>query len=49
MLWQDIFNFEVFMTHLTPEERQKLMKYLPPVDTVKPPERHVYASYDREY
>ncbi|KAM0934231.1 putative transcription factor C2C2-GATA family [Dioscorea sansibarensis] len=34
---KDIFNFEVFMTHLTPEERQKLMKYLPPVDTVKPP------------
>lgn len=46
LLWQDVFNFEVFMAHLTQEERQKLMKYLPSVDTAKPPERHVCASYD---
>ncbi|XP_039142067.1 LOW QUALITY PROTEIN: GATA transcription factor 26-like [Dioscorea cayenensis subsp. rotundata] len=35
---KDVFNFEVFMAHLTQEERQKLMKYLPSVDTAKPPE-----------
>ncbi|KAJ0961822.1 hypothetical protein J5N97_029650 [Dioscorea zingiberensis] len=33
-----VVNFEEFMTHLTQEERQKLMRYLPSVDTAKLPE-----------
>ncbi|KAJ0970673.1 hypothetical protein J5N97_018632 [Dioscorea zingiberensis] len=35
---KDVLSFEVFMTHLTQEEQQKLMRYLPSVDTAKPPE-----------
>ena len=38
---KDVLSFEVFMTHLTREEQQKLMRYLPSVDTTDPPERHV--------
>ncbi|KAJ6415664.1 hypothetical protein OIU84_004460 [Salix udensis] len=33
----DILNFEEFARHLTNEEQQQLLKYLPPLDTIKPP------------
>ncbi|KAG5248904.1 GATA transcription factor [Salix suchowensis] len=33
----DILNFEEFARHLTNEEQQRLLKYLPPLDTIKPP------------
>ncbi|CAK7356275.1 unnamed protein product [Dovyalis caffra] len=33
----DILNFEEFARHLTNEEQQQLLKYLPPLDTVKLP------------
>ncbi|ONK56301.1 uncharacterized protein A4U43_C10F6370 [Asparagus officinalis] len=35
---KDIVNFEVSMRHMTDEERQRLMKYLPSSDTAKYPE-----------
>ncbi|XP_073111725.1 GATA transcription factor 27-like isoform X2 [Elaeis guineensis] len=35
---QDVINFEELMRYLTHEEQQRLMKYLPPIDTAKPPE-----------
>ncbi|XP_008786183.2 LOW QUALITY PROTEIN: GATA transcription factor 27-like [Phoenix dactylifera] len=35
---QDVINFEEFTKYLTHEEQQRLMKYLPYTDTVKPPE-----------
>ncbi|XP_039122695.1 GATA transcription factor 26-like [Dioscorea cayenensis subsp. rotundata] len=35
---RDVLSFEVFMTHLTREEQQKLMRYLPPIDTTNLPE-----------
>ncbi|KAJ0047624.1 hypothetical protein Pint_15769 [Pistacia integerrima] len=34
----DILNFEVFLGHLTNEEQQQLLKYLPPLDTAKFPD-----------
>lgn len=40
---KDVLSFEVFMAHLTQEEQQKLMRYLPPVDTTNLPERHVVS------
>ncbi|KAG6780690.1 hypothetical protein POTOM_013558 [Populus tomentosa] len=33
----DILNFEEFARHLTNEEQQQLLKYLPPLDTTKIP------------
>lgn len=33
-----VINFENFMEYLTDEEQQHLMKYLPSIDTAKPPE-----------
>lgn len=38
---QEVVNLEVFMRHLTPEEQQQLMKYLPSIDAARPPERWV--------
>lgn len=35
-------SFEEFMRHLTQEEQQKLVKYLPYTDTTKLPERSVF-------
>ncbi|KAG1354362.1 GATA transcription factor 27 [Cocos nucifera] len=35
---QDVINFEELMKYLTHEEQQRLIKYLPPIDTAKPPE-----------
>ncbi|XP_020574435.1 GATA transcription factor 26-like isoform X2 [Phalaenopsis equestris] len=32
---KDIINHEVFMEHMTKEEQQQLMKYLPSIDTAK--------------
>ncbi|URD81360.1 GATA transcription factor 26 [Musa troglodytarum] len=39
-------NFENFMKYLTCEEQQQLMKYLPSIDTAKPPEslRSMFTS-----
>ncbi|GLU05512.1 hypothetical protein SLE2022_226100 [Rubroshorea leprosula] len=34
----DILNFEEFVEHLTNEEQQQLLKYLPPLDTAELPE-----------
>ncbi|CAA7393151.1 unnamed protein product [Spirodela intermedia] len=34
----EIVNLEVFMRHLTSEEQQQLMKYLPSIDAARPPE-----------
>ncbi|KAF2282735.1 hypothetical protein GH714_043569 [Hevea brasiliensis] len=34
----EILNFEVFARHLTNEEQQQLLKYLPPFDTAKLPD-----------
>lgn len=35
---KDVLNFEEFSMHLTYEEQQQLLKYLPPVDTAKLPD-----------
>ncbi|ONK55608.1 uncharacterized protein A4U43_UnF1060 [Asparagus officinalis] len=35
---KDIVDFEVLMRHMTDEEQQRLMKYLPSLDTAKYPE-----------
>ena len=42
---QDIINFKEFMGHLTDEEQQHLLEYLPPLDTAKYPERLISLSY----
>ncbi|KAK8691046.1 hypothetical protein V6N13_074567 [Hibiscus sabdariffa] len=34
----DIINFEEYMKHLTKDEQQQLLQYLPPLDTAKLPE-----------
>ncbi|KAJ4842736.1 hypothetical protein Tsubulata_050596 [Turnera subulata] len=34
----DVLNFEEFVRHLTIEEQQQLLKYLPPLDTCKLPD-----------
>ncbi|URE04277.1 GATA transcription factor 26 [Musa troglodytarum] len=41
-----IVKYDVFMKYLTYEERQQLMKYLPSIDTAKPPEslKSMFAS-----
>ncbi|XP_065006401.1 GATA transcription factor 26-like isoform X2 [Musa acuminata AAA Group] len=41
-----IVKYDVFMKYLTYEERQQLMKYLPSIDTVKPPEslKNMFSS-----
>lgn len=36
---QDIVNFEMFLSHLTTDEQQHLMKLLPSVDTSDAPDR----------
>ncbi|KAG0473018.1 hypothetical protein HPP92_014494 [Vanilla planifolia] len=43
---EDIVSLKVFMEHMTDEERQLLMKYLPSIDTDKPPEslRSLFSS-----
>ncbi|KAK9275954.1 hypothetical protein L1049_023229 [Liquidambar formosana] len=35
---KDVLNFEEFVRHLTNEEQQQLLKYLPPVDTARLPD-----------
>lgn len=43
---KDIINLEVFMEHMTKEEQQQLMKYLPSIDTAKSHEslRSLFSS-----
>lgn len=38
---QDVLNYEEFTTHLSSDEQQQLLKYLPPVDSFAPPDRFV--------
>lgn len=38
-LVQDIVNFDEFSGHLTNEEQQQLLKYLPSIDTARLPDR----------
>ncbi|RAL44541.1 unnamed protein product [Cuscuta campestris] len=38
---KDIVNFEVFTSELTTDEQQKLLKYLPSVDTSAPPDSFI--------
>ncbi|XP_009774753.1 LOW QUALITY PROTEIN: GATA transcription factor 26 [Nicotiana tabacum] len=35
---KDVLNYEEFITHLSSDEQQQLLKYLPPVDSFSPPE-----------
>lgn len=41
---QDILNFEEFLKHLTNEEQQKLLKYIPPLDSATLPDRYLFFS-----
>ncbi|XP_059307457.1 GATA transcription factor 26-like [Lycium ferocissimum] len=43
---KDILNYEEFMTHLSSDEQQQLLKYLPSVDSFAPPDslRSVFES-----
>lgn len=38
-LVQDVVNFDEFSGHLTNEEQQQLLKYLPSIDTARLPDR----------
>lgn len=40
---QEIVNFDEFTAHLTTDEQQQLLKYLPYIDTFAPPDRFVYS------
>ncbi|XP_009613626.1 GATA transcription factor 26-like [Nicotiana tomentosiformis] len=35
---KDVLNFEEFMRHLSSDDQQQLLKYLPPVDSFAPPD-----------
>ncbi|XP_060207435.1 GATA transcription factor 26-like isoform X2 [Lycium barbarum] len=35
---KDVLNYEEFTSHLSSDEQQQLLKYLPPVDSFSPPE-----------
>ncbi|XP_004244556.1 GATA transcription factor 26-like [Solanum lycopersicum] len=43
---KDVLNYEEFTTHLSSDEQQQLLKYLPPVDSFAPPDslRSVFES-----
>ncbi|XP_015085711.1 GATA transcription factor 26-like isoform X1 [Solanum pennellii] len=43
---KDVLNYEEFATHLSSDEQQQLLKYLPPVDSFAPPDslRSVFES-----
>jgi len=43
LLEQDVINYTNFMKYLTKEDQQHLLKFLPPVDSLAPPERFTYS------
>lgn len=41
---QDVLNYGEFVSCLTKEEQQQLLKYLPSVDISGPPDRYIPAN-----
>lgn len=39
---QDILNFDKFVAHLTNDEKGRLLKILPSIDTLAAPDRFVF-------
>jgi hypothetical protein len=49
LLEQDVINYTNFMKYLTKEDRRQLLKFLPPVDSLTPPERFTYSCLKFHY